>query len=146
MDVRVVHVTDAALAAGLEESAAVLVGADAVAPHAWLNKTGTFMLAAAAGVKGIPVYVAATPDKFAMPALWPWLALREGASDEVWGDPPTGTQVRNPYFEWIPLDLVTGVITDAGILGSGMVVQVCESMQDERMLAALARLTSEPSI
>ena len=141
--VRVVYFTDAALAAGLEHGDAVLVGADAVGPDAWLNKSGTFMLAAAASVRGVPVYVAATRDKFAMPALWPRLSLREGAPDDVWREPPEGCAVRNPYFEKVPLDVLTGVITDTGLLAAGMVADVCESMQDAGMLAALDQVTGD---
>ena len=119
---------DAAIAHALTNADAVIVGADAVGSREFVNKSGTWMLAAAAAGTAVPVYVAATRDKFASPALWTRLTIREGHSNEVWESPPPGVTVRNPYFERTPLDLVTSVISDAGVLGTGMVAQVCESM------------------
>jgi translation initiation factor 2B subunit (eIF-2B alpha/beta/delta family) len=48
--------------------------------------------------------------------------------------------VRNPYFETVPLDLTTGVISDVGVLGSDMVREVCASLEDPLLLAALDEL------
>ena len=39
---------------------------------------------------------------------------------------PAGVTVRNPYFERTPLDIVTAIISDIGVLGTGMVPDVCE--------------------
>ena len=105
---------------------AVLVGADAIAATWFLNKTGTRMLAAAATQQGVPVYVIASRDKFVGRELAARLVIRSGEPAEVWDSPPDGVDVRNPYFESIPLDLVTGVISDLGILGTGMIPDVCE--------------------
>ena len=142
MCVSVVYYQDAALALGLEGTDAVLVGADAVGPDTLINKTGTLMIGAAAALKGVPFYVAATRDKFAMPALWSHLAAREGPPEDVWEAPPPGTLVRNPYFEAVPLDLVSGIISDHGVLGAGMVTDVCKGMQNDRTRAALEWLVT----
>jgi translation initiation factor 2B subunit (eIF-2B alpha/beta/delta family) len=137
---RVTFFTDAALAAGLDDADAVLTGADAVGPHALVNKAGTLMLAAAAALRGVPVYVAATRDKLAMPALWPHLAAREGQAEDVWDARTPGVTVRNPCFETVPVDLLTGVITDLGFLGAGMVADACAAQETPAMLAALERV------
>src|SRR5688500_9641499 len=68
-DIPVTLFSDAAIAHALSASDAVLVGADAVCSDRFLNKSGTRMLAAAAAQLGIPVYVAATRDKFVSPPL-----------------------------------------------------------------------------
>ena len=44
--------TDAALTARLSSATAVVVGADAFGPSAWINKAGTRGLAAAASLAG----------------------------------------------------------------------------------------------
>ena len=135
--IRVTYFTDAAIAQALDpaDSAAaharggadvVLVGADAITATWFLNKTGTRMLAAAATQQGVPVYVIASRDKFVGRELAARLVIRSGEPAEVWDSPPDGVDVRNPYFESIPLDLVTGVISDLGILGTGMIPDVCE--------------------
>ena len=129
--------SDAAIAHALSTSDAVVVGADAVCSDWFLNKSGTRMLAAAAAQLGVPVYVAATRDKFVGPPLESRLLDREGAPAEIWESPPPGVEVRNPYFESTPLDLVTTVITDVGVLGVGMVPDVCSASADPAALQAL---------
>ena len=128
---------DAALGQALAAADAVLVGADAITPDWFLNKCGTRMLAAAALQKGIPVYVAATRDKFVSQAVGSRLVIRDGSPKEIWDTPPPGVDVRNPYFEPTPLDLVTTIISDFGLLGADMVPAVCESSHDAEVLRAL---------
>jgi ribose 1,5-bisphosphate isomerase len=129
--------SDAAIAHTLAGADAVVVGADAVGPEWFLNKSGTRMLAAAAVQQGVPVYVAATRDKFVGRAVGARLVIREGAPGEIWDTPPPGVDVRNPYFESTPLDLVTMVISDVGLLGIGMIPDVCTSAHDAAILRAL---------
>jgi HSP20 family molecular chaperone IbpA len=109
--VRVTFYGDAALAHALHDAEAVLVGADAVASSWFLNKSGTKMLAAAATHHGVPVYVAATRDKFVDEKLAGRLQERTHDPKEVWDSAPEGVQVHNCYFEATPLELVTAVIT-----------------------------------
>jgi translation initiation factor 2B subunit (eIF-2B alpha/beta/delta family) len=122
----VTYFSDAAVAQALDTADVVLVGADAIAATWFLNKTGTRMLAAAATQQGVPVYVVASRDKFVGREMAERLVIRSGEPAEVWDSPPQGVDVRNPYFELIPLDLVTAVISDVGILGTGMIPDVCE--------------------
>ena len=137
MGIQVTVFGDAAIAHALEGSDAVVVGADAVGPDWFLNKSGTRMLAAAASQQGVAVYVVAGRDKFVGPAVASRLVIRDGAPDEIWASPPAGVEVRNPYFEYVPLDLVTGVISDAGVLGVGMVPEVCAAATADGTTAAL---------
>jgi ribose 1,5-bisphosphate isomerase len=134
--------SDAAIGHALASADAVIVGADAVAPEWFLNKVGTRMLAAAATQQGVPVYVVATRDKFVSHAVAARIVVRDGPPDELWEAPPAGVTVRNPYFEPTPLDLVASVITDLGVLGAGMVPDVCEQSQDALTLQALDDLGS----
>jgi translation initiation factor 2B subunit (eIF-2B alpha/beta/delta family) len=122
--------SDGALGHALESAEAVVVGADAVTPDWFLNKSGTRMLAAAAAQRGVPVYVVAARDKFVSHSVANRLIITEGAPAEIWDAAPSGVAVRNPYFEPTPLDLVTAVISDAGVLGSGMVGDVCGAPPD----------------
>jgi translation initiation factor 2B subunit (eIF-2B alpha/beta/delta family) len=141
--IQVEYFADGALALGLERSDAVLIGADAIGPQALINKAGSLTIAAAASRIGRPVYVAATRDKFVMPALWPHLALRDGPSDEIWADAPRGVTVRNPYFETVPLDLVSSIISDAGLLAPDLAADACAAMQTAGMLEALECLVGD---
>ena len=133
---------DAAIAHALAGASAVVLGADAISARGFLNKTGSSMLAAAASQQGVPVYVAATRDKFAGATLSTRLTVREGDPREVWDSPPPGIDVRNPYFELTPLDGVSAVISDLGVLGIGMVPDVCEAAADPAAVQRLLDLVS----
>jgi translation initiation factor 2B subunit (eIF-2B alpha/beta/delta family) len=123
--------TDGALACALagrgDEERVVLVGADAVSPDWIVNKAGTRMLAAAAAHAGVPVYVAATRDKFVDPRVARLLRMVEREAAQVWDGPPAGVTVRNPCFEKVGLDLVTAVVTDAGTLTGAMIGEACRA-------------------
>ena len=138
--VLVTCLTDSGLGGALPHVEAVLVGADAVAPDRFLNKSGTHMLAAAAAHRGLPVYVLATRDKFVSAPVAATLRIRDADPAEVWDQAPGGVTVRNTYFEWTPLDVIASVITDAGVLGTGVIPQVCESIHDAAALDAHRRL------
>ena len=134
--------TDAGLGAALHGAELVVVGADAVASSWVINKSGTHQLAAAASGVGVPVYVVASRDKLVGPSLAGLLTLRSGPADEVWDGAPSSVFVRNPYFEKIPMELVTSVITDVGVLGPAMVSEACDAASREVDAATLAALIS----
>ena len=102
----------------------VQASADAIAAAWFLNKSGTRMLAAAAGQRGVPVYVLAGREKFTAPDVAARLELRSGTAVEVWSDPPLGIAIKNPYFERIPLELVAAIISDVGALGPDHVAEM----------------------
>jgi ribose 1,5-bisphosphate isomerase len=132
---------DAAIGHALASADAVLVGADAVAAEWFLNKSGTRMLAAAAAHQGVPVHLVATRDKFVSRAIAGRIVVTEGLPAEVWDAPPSGVAVRNPYFERTPLDLVASIISDIGVLGAGMVPDVCDESDHLAALQALDAAT-----
>jgi translation initiation factor 2B subunit (eIF-2B alpha/beta/delta family) len=123
----VTYYLDAAIEHALDAADAVLVGADAIAARWFLNKSGTRMLAAAAGQRGVPVYVLAGREKFTAPDVAARLELRSSTAVEVWSDPPPGVAIKNPYFERTPLELVAAIISDMGALGPDDVAEMLES-------------------
>jgi methylthioribose-1-phosphate isomerase len=100
----------------------VVVGADRIARNGDVaNKIGTYTLAILAREHGIPFYVAAplstvdlaTPNGDAIP-------IEERARDElaVLGGRtlvPDGVPVHHPAFDITPAELVTGIVTEAGV-------------------------------
>lgn len=111
----------ATMAAGLVEL--VITGADRIARNGdAANKIGTLGLAILAKHFGIPFYVAApsstidlrTKDRTDIP-------IEERDPDEVTGfagvrTAPAGVKVRNPAFDVTPHDLISGIITERGIV------------------------------
>ena len=107
--------TDAALPAVLSdrEFGAVLVGADTILPNSDIvNKVGTRSLALAAERAGIPMYVVAARDKVATDDTF---HSEEGPANVVY-DGEAEIAVRNPTFDLTPGELVTGVLTEDGLL------------------------------
>jgi len=102
---------------------AVIVGADRVAANGDVaNKIGTYMVAVLAQRHGIPFYVAAplstldmgTPCGAAIPIEERSPAEVTGHGDQQWA--AQGVQVRNPAFDVTPAELITALITEAGVI------------------------------
>ncbi|MCI0407238.1 MAG: translation initiation factor eIF-2B [Acidobacteria bacterium] len=106
---------DAALPALVAEADLVLVGADAVVEAGAINKIGTYPLALAAKATGRPFYIAASLNKLLPPSLVPLLRIPDRPPSEIWEGRLQKLHVHNRYFEITPLDLITGIITEAGL-------------------------------
>jgi len=101
----------------------VLVGADRVAANGdTANKVGTYPLAVLAARHGIPFYVCAPTSSVD-------LATADGSAIVIEERPaaevlefrgvriaPPGTDVRNPAFDVTPAELITGIVTEEGVL------------------------------
>jgi translation initiation factor 2B subunit (eIF-2B alpha/beta/delta family) len=132
-----------ALGQDAESETIVLVGADAVTPGWMLNKTGTSMLAAAAARLGVPIYVVAARDKFMDPRAARLLRIVEHDPRAVWDEAPAGVVVRNAWFERVPGDLLTGVITEAGTLSPDMLEEACRAASADVADEDIASLLGE---
>jgi methylthioribose-1-phosphate isomerase len=100
---------------------AVVVGADRITADAVFNKIGTYMHAVCARHHKIPFYVAAPFSTFDPVTLAADVIIEERGRDEVttMGNRtfvPAGAAVRNPAFDATPMDLVTAIITENGII------------------------------
>ena len=101
----------------------VIVGADRIAANGdTANKVGTYTLAVLAARHGIPFFVAApistvdlaTENGEAIP-------IEERKASEVLlvrgvAIAPPDTDVRNPAFDITPAELITGIVTDEGVI------------------------------
>jgi methylthioribose-1-phosphate isomerase len=99
----------------------VVVGADRVAKGGVANKIGSLMVALAAKRFNVPFYVAAPESTFDSENSIYDVEIEERNADEViyFGNTrvaPEGTEVENPAFDIIPSDLITGIITEKGIV------------------------------
>lgn len=104
----------------------VLVGADRVAANGDVaNKVGTLGVALAAAHFGVPFYVGcpwSTID-LATPS-GAQVVVEERAADEVTGfadvrSAPLVVGARNPAFDVTPASLITGIVTDRGLVAPG---------------------------
>lgn len=100
---------------------AVIVGADRITKDAVFNKIGTYMHAVCAKHHGIPFYVAAPTPTFDAGASEADITIEQRGRDEVSGffgrtTVPENVPVINYAFDATPLDLVTAIITEKGVL------------------------------
>jgi methylthioribose-1-phosphate isomerase len=114
---------------------AAIVGADRIAANGDVaNKIGTYVVAVLADRHDVPFYVAAplstidpdTPEGHAIP-------IEERAADEVTSVrgvrvAPTGANARNFAFDVTPHDLVTGIVTEAGVLRPPFSASIAEAL------------------
>jgi methylthioribose-1-phosphate isomerase len=101
----------------------VLVGADRIAANGdTANKVGTYALAVLAARHRIPFYVVApTTSVDLATATGADIPIEERAADEVSSFrgvriAPPGTDVRNPAFDVTPAELITGIVTEEGVI------------------------------
>lgn len=99
----------------------VIVGADRVAQGGVANKIGSLMVALAAKRFNVPFYVAAPKSTFDEDISIFDVEIEERDPNEVlyYGEcrvAPEETEVENPAFDIVPSDLITGIITEDGIL------------------------------
>jgi methylthioribose-1-phosphate isomerase len=102
---------------------AVVVGTDRVASNGDVaNKIGTYMVAVLAHRHNIPFYVACPLSTIDMTiASGTDIPIEERAVDEVKGFrdyhwAAEGVSIRNPAFDVTPAELVTGLITEKGVV------------------------------
>ncbi|HUX89372.1 MAG TPA: S-methyl-5-thioribose-1-phosphate isomerase [Gallionellaceae bacterium] len=102
---------------------AVVVGTDRVAANGDVaNKIGTYMVAVLAKRHNIPFYVACPLSTIDLSiATGAQIPIEERSVEEVkgfrdyqWAAP--GVQIRNPAFDVTPAELVTGLITEKGVV------------------------------
>lgn len=113
--VPVTLVVDAAAAAEVRNAQLLLTGADLLSSAGLVNKAGTYALALAAQAAGIPFYTLCGSQKF-LPPGYRTPAQKAGPAAEVWMEPGPGVAIRNHYFESIPLEAVSGIVTEQGTL------------------------------
>jgi translation initiation factor 2B subunit (eIF-2B alpha/beta/delta family) len=116
---------DAAMTEGVQNSDLVIVGADGISADGFLlNKTGTHALALVCQVYEKPLYVLCDSLKFS-PQLREDIILESHPPEEVVErDDGDRFAVWNRYFEWTPMDRVTGFITEKGIYPPDEITQL----------------------
>lgn len=119
---KVITDSSAAYRMATEKIDGIIVGADRIAANGdTANKIGTYGLAVAAKAHGVPFYVAApysTIDTTLKDGSG--IPIEERPADEIikLGDvnlAPTGTFVWAPAFDVTPAELITAIVTEAGV-------------------------------
>ena len=101
----------------------IIVGADRIASNGdTANKIGTYQIAVLASFHRVPFYIAAPSSTFDLKLkTGEEIPIEERDPDEVRGflgkmSAPKNVRVYNPAFDVTPAKLITGIITEKGIL------------------------------
>ncbi len=115
----VTFIDDTAVGLHISEVNKVIIGADRVCADAKIvNAIGSYQLAIAAERAGIPFYVVCERFKFDPRLKGDEADLEEKEPSEVVepGRLPPEVKAKNPYFDITPPELVTGIVTENGLL------------------------------
>jgi len=115
LGIQSLYLIDAAVGIGVERADIVLLGADSLTENSLVNKIGTKGICLISREAVVPCYAACESSKFTPKKLSP-KKERPRATKEVWDNPAPETSVENYYFDEVPLELFTGIITEDGIL------------------------------
>jgi len=121
----VTFIDDAAMGLYISTVNKVVVGADRIcADSSLVNGIGTYQLALAAKKASIPLYVLCETLKFDPGLSGGEVDLEEKEPSEVIepGRLPPEVRVKNPHFDITPLELITGIVTENGLLTPGEVI------------------------
>ena len=114
-------ITDAQAGHFLPSCDLVLVGADSIGPDgSVVNKMGTHLVALAAKSLAIPLYSAGRTQKIRRSEE---IELERMDPGEV-ASPMAGVEVHNIYFDLTPADLITSIITEAGVFGPEQIFEL----------------------
>jgi ribose 1,5-bisphosphate isomerase len=116
---------DSAARFAVKEADIMLLGADEMTSDGRIiNKIGSELFSIIAGKYDVPVYACMDSWKLSPKSLVGLMdRIEQRPSREVWDRPPKGVVVRNPAFEKILPELITGVISELGIYSPDVFVE-----------------------
>jgi translation initiation factor eIF-2B subunit delta len=101
----------------------ILLGGDSLTPRGLLHKLGTLTLALAARQRGSAVYAFLGSLKLLPSPVRGW-GEDGGPPAELTADVGSGVQVWNRYYDLTPLDLLTGIVTEEGLIAPSEAARV----------------------
>ena len=113
--IKVKLIVDAAVYSFLPNADLILIGADAVSSSGVVNKIGTQGLAIAAKQYNKTLYALCSTDKI-LPKEYPINLNYQKNPKEIISQTLKNVSPINYYFDLTPLEYVTGIITEKGIL------------------------------
>ena len=118
--VPVTLIVDSAMRFVMPEVSMAFIGTDTLeSDGSVINKIGSHILAATAHDFGVPVYACAETFKFLPPSKANshiQIEVRQMQEIIAPEELPDGVEVFNPVFERVPPELITGIITEVGVI------------------------------
>ena len=116
--IKVEHYIDSAARLALKKSDIALFGCDAITSDGFIiNKIGSEMFAEVASSIGVPIFICTLSWKYDARTMFGFdEKIEQRFKSEVWKRPPKNVKVHNAVFERIHPRLITGIISEFGIL------------------------------
>lgn len=115
--IKVKLIVDSAIFSLIKDANLILLGADAITTKGLVNKIGTKGIAITAKHQNTPTFALCSTIKF-IPENYTLKLNEQKNPEEVLINKLTNVTPINYYFDITPLDYLTGVITDKGIINS----------------------------
>lgn len=109
---------DSAMRLALKDSNLALIGADSILKNGKvINKIGSELVAETCQLFKVPLYICTDSWKFDPQSLHKKeTEIEYRPTKEVWENPPKNLKILNPAFEKINPRLITGIISEFGVL------------------------------
>lgn len=114
--IEVVHTFDNAMGLVLPNCAVAFMGCDCVARPGAVNKVGSWLLAVGCRELNIPLYALSGTEKFVGEDRLFEFEKHTRPGAEVWDEAPKGISMLNNQYDLVPFSLITGLVTERGIL------------------------------
>lgn len=121
--------TDVAAAYTVKDVDLVLVGADCLTPLGLVNKVGTYCLALSAKARNVPFYSLCGTEKLLGAKMLGGFRILKKDPREVWPHPAPGVEVLNFYFDTTPLEFLTAVVTEEGMIPGSEIFRRFQKMR-----------------
>jgi translation initiation factor 2B subunit (eIF-2B alpha/beta/delta family) len=126
-------IVDSAIYSFLSESDLIFVGADAISKYGLVNKIGTYGLAIAGKKIGIKFYTLCNTKKI-VPSNYQLKSEKQKDPTEISKKVFTNVNIINYYFDLTPLDYLTGIITEEGIISPNQIKKYIERLKIHKTL------------
>jgi len=121
------HFIDSAARVAFKKADIMLIGCDAITTTKIYNKVGSEMFAIVAEKYGIPIYVYTDAWKFDPQSIYGVEEeIEKRGAKEIWKNPPKGVKIENPAFEKIDPDLISGIVSELGVLRHDQFIREAE--------------------
>jgi ribose 1,5-bisphosphate isomerase len=110
---------------GSKPVSAVFIGCDAFTMKGYMiNKIGSWGIAMAAYQSGKPLYVVTPLLKIDHDTIHQDIKIEIREDKELWDNAPKGLEMYNPSFELVDAGLITGFVTEYGILRPNQISEI----------------------
>ncbi len=131
--------TDASMFLFMEDMSMALVGGDTISADGLVNKTGTSGLAMAADKFGVPFYALCSSEKLLPTAMNYQPKMDRSNPQQVLKRTRKNLEVINCYFDCTPLERITGVITDKGLIHGDMIMEHLNTLPSRKHMLEILR-------